>query len=69
MDMKKLTIIVTMVNMGSFLPVPLADPIFTNLARRVAPKVGSAVKSHTMALVRGLEPGAKQHSFWLTTSW
>ena len=69
MDMKKLTIIVTMVNMGSFLPVPLADPIFTNLARRVAPKVGSAVKSHTLALLRGLEPGAKHHSFWLTMSW
>ena len=69
MDIKQLTILVTMVNIGSFLPVPLADPIFTNIAHKVAPRVGSAFKSHTMALLRGLEPGGKQHSFWLTTSW
>ena len=69
MDIKQLTILVTMVNIGSFLPVPLADPIFTNIARKVAPRVGSAFKSHTMALLRGLEPGGKQLSFWLTASW
>ena len=69
MDIKQLTILVTMVNIGSFLPVPLADPLFTNIARKVAPRVGSAFKSHTIALLRGLEPGGKQNSFWLSTSW
>ena len=51
MDLKQLTILVTMVNVGSFLPVPLADPIFTSIARKVSPRVGSAFKSHTMALL------------------
>ena len=69
MDLKHLTLLVTMLNGGLFLPVPLEDPIFKNIAQKVAPRVGSALKSQTMALLRGLETGGKQHSFWLTTSW
>ena len=74
MDQKVLVFLVTFVGYGRALPVAWAllatDPIFTGIARRVAPRMGATLKSQTLSLLKGLEPGGNErHSFWLTTPW
>ena len=74
MDLKMVALLVTLFECGEALPVAwasaAADPIFTGIARRVAPRMGAALKSQTLLLLKGLEPGGNErHSFWLTLSW
>ena len=47
-----------------------ADPIFTGIARRVAPRIGATLTSQTLSLLKGLKQGGNErHFFWLTTPW
>ena len=74
MDRIVLALLVTFLGYGEALPVAwasaAADPIFLGIAWRVAPRMGAALKSQTLLLLQGLEPGGNErHSFWLTTPW
>ena len=74
MDRKVLAFLVTCLGYGQALPMAwasaAANPIFTGIARRVAPRMGATLKSQTLLLLKGLEPGGNErHSFWLTTPW
>ena len=67
-------VLLTSVEFGHAIPVEMAsasaDPIFTGIAKPVAPRMGATLKSQTLQLLRGLEPGGNdRHTFWLTAPW
>ena len=74
MGQRVLAFLVICVGYGQALPVAwalaAADPIFIGIAQRVAPMMRATLKSQTLSLLKGLEPGGNErHSFWLTTPW
>ena len=60
-----MALLVTHLKCGESLPMAwasaAANPIFLGISRRVAPRMGAAIKSQTLSLLRGLEPGGKKN--------